>query len=232
MERVAGFVGDGKGDLVITTTLNSRFQKLAQATLTARLKRDAKRSAASQGALIAMSPDGAVRAMSGGRNYSESQFNRATQALRQPGSAFKLFVYLAGLESGLTPDTRLFDRPINIKGWKPRNYSGRFGGEITLSDAFAQSLNSIAVQVSEHAGRRNVISVARRLGLTSKLTSHPSLALGASEATLIELTAAYAVIANQGIAAWPYGITQNQGFSRIDSVPAQRIRRRPSGRPA
>ena len=208
MERVAGFVGDGAGDLVITTTLDSRLQKLARATLTARLKRDGKRQGVSQGALIAMSPAGALRAMSGGRGYRESQFNRATQALRQPGSAFKLFVYLAGLEAGLTAESRLVDRPVDVNGWKPRNYSGRFGGETTLGDAFARSLNTIAVQVSEHAGRSKVISAARRLGVTAKLKSHPSLALGASEVTLIELTAAYAVIANQGTAAWPYGITE------------------------
>jgi penicillin-binding protein 1A len=102
----------------------------------------------------------------------------------------------------------MVDRPIDIKGWKPRNYSGRFTGEVSLDDAFARSLNTIAVQVSEHAGKDNVIATARRLGLTARLKSHPSLALGASEVTLIELTAAYAVIANQGIAAWPYGITE------------------------
>jgi penicillin-binding protein 1A len=208
MERAAAFVGDGKGDLVITTTLDRRLQKLAAAKLGARLAGEGKRRRANQGALIAMSPDGAVQAMTGGRNYRASQFNRATQALRQPGSAFKLFVYLAGLEAGLDPDTQLVDRPINIKGWKPRNYSGRFGGKTTLGDAFARSLNTVAVQVSEHAGRNNVISAARRLGITATLKSHPSLALGASEVTLIELTAAYAVIANRGIAAWPYGIIE------------------------
>lgn len=208
MERATAFVGDSKGDLVITTTLDRRLQKLATSRLAASLAGKGKQRGASQGALIAMSPDGAVRAMTGGRSYLESQFNRATQALRQPGSAFKLFVYLAGLEAGLDPDTQLVDRPINIKGWKPRNYSGRFGGKITLSDAFARSLNTIAVQVSEHAGRNKVISAAHRLGITAKLKSHPSLALGASEVTLIELTAAYAVIANLGIAAWPYGIIE------------------------
>lgn len=210
MARAAGYVGDGKSDLVITTTLNPRLQKLAGSRLTGTLDREGKRKGVGQGALIAMSPDGAVRAMAGGRSYRKSQFNRATQALRQPGSAFKLFVYLAGLEAGLDADTRMVDRPVNIKGWKPRNYSGRFGGDIGLDEAFARSLNTIAVQVSEHAGRPNVIAAARRLGITSRLKTHPSLALGASEVTLIELTAAYAVIANQGVAAWPYGITEIQ----------------------
>jgi len=208
MEQAAGFVGHGKDDLVITTTLDPRLQKLAGSTLTAGLSQSGKRQSVEQGAFIAMSSNGAVRAMSGGRNYRDSQFNRATQALRQPGSAFKLLVYLAGLEAGLTPETKLMDRPIDINGWKPRNYSGRFGGATSLEDAFARSLNTIAVRVSEHAGRGNVIAAARRLGLTAKLKSHPSLALGASEVTLIELTAAYAVIANRGVAAWPYGITE------------------------
>jgi len=146
--------------------------------------------------------------MVGGRNYSSSQFNRATQAQRQPGSAFKLFVYLAALEAGMQPDDTVLDAPINIGSWRPRNYDGKFHGNVALNHAFARSINSVAVRISERVGRGRVIAAARRLGVTSKLVSHPSVALGASEVTLLELVACYAAIASGGYAAWPHGIAE------------------------
>jgi penicillin-binding protein 1A len=149
--------------------------------------------------------------MVGGRSYDASQFNRATQALRQPGSAFKPFVYLAGIENGLRPGHKLQDAPVTVDGWSPRNYGRKYQGRVTLREAFALSLNSVAVRVSERAGRDFVAAAARRLGITSKLAVHPSIALGASEVTLIELTGAYATFANQGRGAWPYGILEVRG---------------------
>ena len=208
LERASGYVGHTSHDLVIVTTLDGTAQTVAEQTLRAALERDGERLRASQGALVALTPDGAVRAMIGGRDYRKSQFNRATQALRQPGSAFKLFVYLAGMEAGIGPDDVFIDRPVNVGRWRPKNYSRRYRGPITVSEALAKSVNSVAVQVSERVGRSNVIAVARRLGITTRLTTHPSLALGASEARLLELTAAYGTIANGGYSAWPYGIIE------------------------
>jgi len=154
--------------------------------------------------------------MVGGRRYVASQFNRATQALRQPGSAFKLFVYLAALEAGMQPGDMVVDSPISIKGWRPRNYSGRYLGRITLRDALAKSVNTAAVKVSEKVGRQKVVKAAERLGITSKVKGHPSIALGAGEANLLDMTAAYAVFANRGFPAWPYGIIEiRDGGNRL-----------------
>jgi len=161
-----------------------------------------------QAALVAMSPNGAVRAMVGGRNYAKSQFNRATQARRQPGSAFKPLVYLAGLEAGLSPQSILADAPVTIDGWSPKNFDGKYAGNMTLADALARSVNTIAVRVATRAGYANVIDVARRLGVTSDLEPTPSIALGAGGTTLTELTGAYAVFANGGNGVWPFGIEE------------------------
>jgi penicillin-binding protein 1A len=180
-----------------------------------------------QGALVAMSPDGAVRAMVGGRDYGESQFNRATQAQRQPGSAFKPFVYLAGLEAGLRASDEFVDAPIRIGGWEPRDYAGRYQGEMTLSEGLAQSVNTIAVQVAQRAGIRNVISVAHRLGISSELPAEMSLALGTAEVNLLELVASYAPFANGGSGVWPHGIAEIRDsagkivFRRAGSGPGQ-----------
>ncbi len=208
LERAAGFVGRTDSDIVIRTTLSPSLQRIGEQKLEAVLKRSGPRRNAHQGALVALSPDGAIRAMVGGTDYGESQFNRVTQALRQPGSAFKLFVFLAGLEGGLTPDTPVIDGPITVDGWQPRNYDGRYLGRVSLRDALAQSLNTAAVRVSEQVGRRKVVEVAERLGITASLKAHPSVALGVSEVSPLELTSAYAVLANSGYPAWPYGITE------------------------
>jgi len=208
LERAAGYVGRTNRDLVVVTTLNSRLQRLAEQKLGATMARAGKSGKIGQAALVTLTRDGAVRAMVGGRSYATSQFNRATQALRQPGSAFKLFVYLAALEAGMRPGDTMLDAPVNIGGWRPRNYDGKFHGKVTLGHAFAHSINSVAVRVSERVGRGRVIAAARRLGITSKLVSHPSVALGASEVTLLELVASYAAVAGGGLAAWPHGIAE------------------------
>jgi penicillin-binding protein 1A len=208
LERAAGYIGRTNRDLVVVTTLNSRLQRLAEQKLRNVMASVKNSSKVGEAALVTMTQDGAVRAMVGGRSYARSQFNRATQALRQPGSAFKLFVYLAALEAGMNPGDTVADAPIRIGGWRPRNYDGKFHGTVTLGEAFANSINTVAVRVSERVGRGNVIAAARRLGITSKLVSHPSVALGVGEVTLLELTASYAAVAGGGYAAWPHGITE------------------------
>ncbi len=207
LARLTGYVGPAARDLFVTTTLDSRLQRLAERESRALLDVEGRKSDASQVAVIVMSTNGAVRAMVGGRAYSASQFNRATQALRQPGSAFKLFVYLAGLETGIAPSHVFVDKPVSVAGWSPRNYDGRFRGPVSIERAFVESINTVAVRVSERVGRRAVLRTARRLGITTPLKSHPSLALGANEMSLIELTAAYAAVANGGFAVWPFGVS-------------------------
>jgi penicillin-binding protein 1A len=207
-EQLADFAGSGGRDLTVSTTLDVGLQAEAEAAVSETLARDGPKAAVSQGALVAMSPDGAVRAMVGGRDYRESQFNRAAQAQRQPGSAFKPFVYLAGLEAGLRPSDPFVDAPIRIGNWQPRDYTGRYQGEMTLAEGLAQSINTIAVQVAQRAGIRNVVAAAHRLGISSELAPEMSLALGTGEVNLVELVAAYAPFANGGAGVWPYGIAE------------------------
>jgi len=207
-EQLSDFAGGGGRDLTVTTTLDPTLQAEAEAAVGETLARDGPRAAVTQGALVAMSPDGAVRAMVGGRDYNGSQFNRATQAQRQPGSAFKPFVYLAGLEAGLRPADQFVDAPIRIGNWQPRDYTGHYQGEMTLAEGLAQSINTIAVQVAQRAGIRKVISVAHRLGISSDLAPEMSLALGTGEVNLLELVSAYAPFANGGMGVWPHGIAE------------------------
>ena len=211
-DQLPDYVGtSGNTDLVVGTTLDVDLQAAAESAISetmAAAKRDLN---AGQAALIAMTGNGAVRAMVGGADYRASSYNRAVTALRQPGSAFKLFVYLAALENGISPSSRVVDAPLEINGWKLRNYSGRFRGDMSLREAFATSVNTVAVWVSERLGRGRVIDTARRLGITSKMASHPSIALGAAEVTLIELTAAYAAVANGGFGVWPHAIVEVGG---------------------
>ena len=208
LDRVPGYVGNVGRDLVVVTTLDAGMQRAAEQAVAAALDGEGQTRGASQAALVAMAPDGAVRAMVGGRSYRDSPFNRATAAHRQPGSAFKLFVYIAGLEAGLTPEHVFHDEPVDVAGWRPRNYAGTYSGAVTMREAFARSINTVAVQVAERAGRKRVIEVAARLGLTTPVANHPSLALGAMELRLLEITGAYAAVANGGQAVLPYAITE------------------------
>src|SRR6266436_8919521 len=207
-EQLADFAGSGGRDLTVSTTLDVALQAEAEAAVAETLARDGPKAAVSQGALVAMSPDGAVRAMVGGRDYAQSQFNRATQAQRQPGSAFKPFVYLAGLEAGLRPTDRLVDAPIRIGNWEPHNYLNRYEGEMSLAEGLAQSINTIAVQVASRAGIPRVIAAANRLGITSELARDASIALGTNEVNLLELVSAYAPFANGGNGILAYGISE------------------------
>jgi penicillin-binding protein 1A len=207
-EQTSAFVNAEGRDLVVTTTLDSKLQAAAEAAIGATLEKEGDRAQVEQAALVALSPDGAVRALVGGRDYGESQFNRATQALRQPGSAFKPFVYLAGLEQGMTPNDRFLDRPLRIGNWQPHNYENKYRGEVSAAEALAESINTVAAQVLQRAGVDNVINVAHRLGITGDLTRDASLALGTSEVTLLDLTTAYCAFAGGGRGALPYGILE------------------------
>jgi penicillin-binding protein 1A len=207
-EQLSDFAGSGSRDLTVATTLDPGLQAEAEAVVAETITRDGPKAAVAQGALVAMSPDGAVRAMVGGRDYGGSQFNRATQAQRQPGSAFKPFVYLAGLEAGLRPSDQFVDAPIRIGNWQPRDYTGRYQGEMTLAEGLAQSINTIAVQIAQRAGIHKVVAVAHRLGISSDLSPEMSLALGTNEVNLLELVSAYAPFANGGVGVWPHGIAE------------------------
>jgi penicillin-binding protein 1A len=176
------------GEVRVSTTLDADLQRIAVRAINRAQIGDA------QAALVAMRPDGRVVAMVGGRSYAKSPFNRATQARRQPGSAFKLFVYLAAMRAGWTPDSLIEDEPITISGWTPANSDGVYRGEITLREAFARSSNAAAVRLSERVGRGNVMRAARDLGIRSPLPDEPSLALGTGGVSLLELTSAYAAI--------------------------------------
>lgn len=208
LSQVPSFVGAIDRDLVVKTTLDPKLQRIAEEETQALLAKDGAERKVEQAAVVALTPGGAVRAMVGGRNYGESQFNRAAQALRQPGSAFKPFVYLAAIEGGYRADDRMVDKPVQVAGWKPRNYGGRYYGEVTLREAFARSLNSVAVQLAQNVGPKRVAAAARRMGITSDIQSDLSISLGTSEVTLLELTGAYAVLANRGNGVWPFGIEQ------------------------
>ena len=204
-EQARGLAGTFTADMVVRSTLDPRLQRLAERALNETL---ADSPEIGQAALVALARDGRVLAMVGGRDYRVSQFNRATDALRQPGSAFKPVVFLAALEAGVAPDARVLDAPITVEGWTPDNFDGEFRGSVTLAEALARSLNSAAVRLSESTGRARVIAAARRLGFSSPLEPSPSLALGAFETTLLELTTAYAVFANGGRAVHPHGIVK------------------------
>ncbi|MCZ6603776.1 MAG: penicillin-binding transpeptidase domain-containing protein, partial [Alphaproteobacteria bacterium] len=205
LDRVNGLIGVHDGDIVVETSFDPRLQAIAAAAIADGLAQGRRRGA-DQAAFIAMTPDGAVRAMVGGADYRASQFNRATQARRQPGSAFKPIVYLTALEAGWTPSDPLADAPVTVDGWSPRNYSGTFRGSVTMREALARSLNAATVRLAREVGFTRVLATARRLGVASDLSPHPSLALGAGEVTLTELTGAYAVFANGGFGVTPYGI--------------------------
>ena len=213
-ERARWLLGPMSADLVVETTLNPQIQDIAERTVASWAGALDGDGADAQVALVAMTLDGAVVAMVGGRDYAQSQFNRAAHAYRQPGSAFKLFVYLAALDAGFTPDSRAIDEPVNIDGWRPRNASGTYRGEVTLRTAFAQSINTVAVKLTEHVGRERVIGVARVLGIGSDLKATPSLALGSFEVTLLEMTGAYAAIAADTKRVEPYAIREIRGRGR------------------
>ncbi|MCT4655416.1 MAG: PBP1A family penicillin-binding protein [Cohaesibacter sp.] len=208
MEQLPSYVEDVSEDLIVQTSLDLRMQSLAERAISSALDTSGKKYGVSQGALVSASPDGAVRALVGGRSYQTSQFNRAIKAKRQPGSAFKPFVYLASLELGNQPEDLRVDEPVSFRGWAPKNYSKKYMGQVSLRRALALSLNTVAAQLAFEVGPRTVADIAHRLGIRSKLANNPSIALGTSEVTPLELVGAYLPFANGGLRREPYIITR------------------------
>jgi penicillin-binding protein 1A len=208
LDGLAGQLGKPERDLFVHTTLDLKLQAAAEKALVGALAKSGARGAVEQGALVVLDATGAVRAMVGGRDHRKSPFNRATSAHRQPGSAFKPFVYLAALEKGWKPGNTIDDRPVKIGKWQPVNFDGRYRGKITLAEAFADSVNSPAVRLAETVGPKAVAEKARQLGIASPLQPVPSLALGTSEVTLVELTGAYLPFATGGLRRPLFGVEE------------------------
>ena len=203
--EVRSLVGDNTEDLIVQTTLDLPIQASAETAVREVVKANRSRGVR-QAALVALDGEGRVRAMIGGTDYAENQFNRAVDARRQAGSAFKPFVYLTAMEQGRTPDVVVSDLPIKIGNWEPRNYTGDFRGAMSMERAVAQSINTVAAQVADEVGRDNVARTARRLGISTKIQTGPSMALGAVEVSPLEMAKAYAPFSNGGVYASPYGI--------------------------
>jgi penicillin-binding protein 1A len=196
-------------DLVVITTFDMDMQRKAEEGIFKVFGEFSKEYKASEISMVAMTPDGAVKAMIGGTSYGKSQFNRVTQALRQPGSTFKPFVYLAALEAGRTPSSTVSDSGITIGNWTPNNFRNyKYEGSITLERALAKSVNTATARLASEVGTARIANVARRLGITTDMITDFSIALGSTEVTLLDLTAAYATFANQGNSVWPYAIVE------------------------
>ncbi|MBL8903374.1 MAG: PBP1A family penicillin-binding protein, partial [Rhizobiales bacterium] len=192
--------------IIVETTIDPQLQLLAERSLRTHLNEEGRKLRVSQGAMVVMDTFGAVKAMVGGKSYKRSQYNRATKAMRQPGSTFKPFVFLAAMEKGYTPESVAIDQPIRIGSWQPENYNNKYLGRVTLRTAMANSLNSVAAQLANDVGPRNVVAVAHRLGITSHLGTDASIALGTSEVTLLELTSAFTPFANGGYSVVPFSV--------------------------
>ena len=211
MDAVDDLVGRFDQDIVVETSIDPALQGAAERALAEALAQKGEKLGIGEGAVVAMTPDGVVRALVGGKSYADSQFNRAIAAKRQPGSAFKPFVYLTALEHGLTPDTVREDAPIAVKGWKPENYEHEYMGPVTLTQALANSLNTVSVRLTLEFGPAAVIRTAYRLGINSMLEPNASIALGTSEVSVLELVTAYATFANGGFAISPHVVERVRG---------------------
>ncbi len=217
------YLGDVKEDVIVHTTINWDLQKEAEFVIKEAVASHGADRGFSQAAMVAMDVDGSVRALVGGVDYQQSQFNRAVTARRQPGSAFKPFVWLAGMEKGYTPDTIAEDAPIDINGWEPKNADGKYGGQMTLRQALALSRNTVAALLANDVGPDKVVDAATRMGISSPLQPVPSIALGTQEVSLLELTGAYAPFANGGIGVIPNVITRIEtvdGKVLYNAIPA------------
>jgi penicillin-binding protein 1A len=209
MAHLNEYVGATPEPVIVETSFDLDAQTMAERAIAQGLAAEGQKFNVSQAALVAMTPDGAVRAMVGGKDYSTSGgFNRATDAVRQPGSAFKPFVYLTAFEHGHTIDETVNDGPVDIHGWKPTDFEGHFKGRIPLIEAFADSSNSVSAQLTAEVGPQEVVRTARRLGIVSPLSAVSSLALGTSGVTPLELTGAYAAFANGGLGVQPFGVVR------------------------
>ncbi len=205
MGELPQLLNDIREDVYVKTTLDYNLQKRAEYILRKHIRANKNRKV-TQGAVVILDRNGAIKAMVGGYSYDRSQFNRATQALRHAGSSFKLFVYLAALEQGITPDDILADEPINIDGWKPQNYDKRYYGAVTLRQAFAKSLNVATVDLATYLDLDKIITLALKMGVTTPVKDEPSIILGATEVRVLDMAAAYAAVANGGFAVFPYAV--------------------------
>ncbi|WP_157039200.1 transglycosylase domain-containing protein [Pseudovibrio sp. JE062] len=208
MELLPGYVGSIGEDIIVDTTIDWDMQQAAETALTSRIAESRQEFNVTQGAVVTLNRSGAIRALVGGVDYRKSQFNRAVYARRQPGSAFKPFVYLAALERGLGPNTIRRDARVTYRGWTPKNYTKRYYGDVTLTQALAFSINTVAAKLAHEVGPANVARTARRLGITSSLKSNPSIALGTSEVTPLEIAAAYVPFSNGGYGVVPHVVRQ------------------------
>lgn len=206
LDQLPETIGDTHADLIIETTVDKALQRQAQQIVTDTLNQKGEALGATQAALTVLDGSGGIRAMVGGKDYAESQFNRVIKGKRQPGSAFKPIIYFAALNKGMTPDTVVDDSPITIGGWAPKNDNGQYAGPIPIRRAIAQSINTVAVRLNQDIGRGTAIDLAERLGIKSELHDGPSLALGTSEVTLLELAGAYTVFSNGGHVVTPHVI--------------------------
>lgn len=219
-------IGEQETDIYALTTLDQDLQEKASRVLQEAIEANKDRNV-TQGAVVVMDKNGAVKAMAGGVNYGQSQFNRATQAIRQPGSAFKLFVYATAIKQGLKPEDIIEDKPVNIGGWKPENDDRKVYGEVTLRYAFAKSLNLATINLARKIGTGAIINNAKKMGITTPMENDLSLALGSSGVKVIDMAAAYTTIANGGYAVWPYAVEEiysNDGFQlyqRSESEPTR-----------
>ena len=198
LERLPPLLGNGHAEVIVETTIDAKLQRRAQATVERVLDREGEVAQARQASVVVLDTEGGIAALVGGRSYLESQFNRAAKSRRQPGSSFKPFVYLAALEAGMTPDSTVYDLPVSIAGWSPRNENGQFRGAVTMRQGLSQSINTVAVRLQYDIGVKRIVAAAKRLGVNSELRSGPSLALGTSEVSLLEMTGAYTAFANSG----------------------------------
>jgi penicillin-binding protein 1A len=220
--------GEASRNLIVETTIDATLQLEARDAVENVMRTKGRTAHAAEAAVLLLTPDGAVRAMIGGRNHAESQFNRAVRAMRQPGSAFKPFIYLAAIENGFNPNTQIDDSPVDIEGWRPVNFGNDYRGQISLRTALTHSSNMAAVRLMQAVGTSRIVEAANRLGLLSVRDVGPTLALGTSETTLLEMTSAFAVFANGGLAVVPEvveRIKDDQGnvlFERSKS-PAPRL---------
>ncbi|MCL6683846.1 transglycosylase domain-containing protein [Sphingomonas alba] len=193
-------IDDSSEPIDVWTTLDTRMQAAADRAI------NGFAPGGAQGALVSIDRDGAVRAMIGGRDYVDSIYNRATQAERQPGSSFKLFVYLTALENGMKPTDTMVDKPVDIDGWRPRNSTRSFAGTVTLREAFSRSINTISAQIGQQYGFSTIANMAQRFGIGSKISTYPSMVLGTSDVRLIDMTRAFASVSNRGVSVMPYAI--------------------------
>ncbi len=220
---MTSYIGEVSQDVIVTTTIDWDLQKFAEFTVREAVANNGEERNFSQGALVSMTTDGAVKAIVGGIDYAASQFNRAVSARRQSGSSFKPLVYLAALEAGFTPDSVVEDAPLDYEGWQPKNYSGEYAGEVTLRQALTFSLNTVAARLAIAVSPQEVVNVAYRLGISSQIDPVPSIALGTAGISLLELTGAYAPFSNGGFGVIPYVITSIQtteGEILYQNIPA------------